>query len=202
MINANIPCSNWQPLSVAGVMQVFANASFTWGLAGGYAIEQFLGTSVRAHGDMDIVAYRDEQLHVQSWLADWQLYAADPPGTLRPWIDEEYLPYGIHDIWGHGPRVQNWELQIMLAEADGDHWFMRRSPQICGHRDDLVVAYGGVPCVRVEVQLLYKARSCRAEDTCDFHACVPQLPADSRQWLKDNLLLLYPTGHPWLKDLL
>ena len=137
---------------------------------------------------------------MQSWLADWQLYAADPPGTLRPWVNEEYLPYGIHDIWGHGPRAQARELQIMLAEADGDHWFMRRSPQIRARRGDLFVAYGGVPCVRVEVQLLYKARSCRAKDTCDFHACVPHLPADSRQWLKENLLLLFPTGHPWLKD--
>ena len=200
MINANIPYNNWQPLSVARVMQVFADAPFTWGIAGGYAIEQFLGTSVRAHGDIDI-AYRDEQLHVQSWLAGWQLYAADPPGTLRPWIDKEYLPHGIHDIWGRGPRARAWELQIMLAETDGDHWFMRRSPQVRGHRDGLVVAYGGVPCIRVEVQLLYKARSCRAKDICDFHACVPHLPADSRQWLKDNLLLLYPAGHPWLKDL-
>lgn len=90
----------------------------------------------------------------------------------------------------------------MLAEVDGAHWFIRRSPQIRARRDDLIVIYSGMPCIRIEVQLLYKARSCRPKDTCDFQACLPQLPADAKQWLRDNLLLLYPTGHAWLKDLL
>lgn len=92
MMNVNIPYGNWQPLSLADVMQVFADAPFTWGLAGGYAVEQFLGTAIREHGDTDVVVYRDEQLQVQGWLPDWLLYAADPPGTLRPWTDKEYLP--------------------------------------------------------------------------------------------------------------
>jgi len=201
MMNTDIPYSNWRPLSLVEVMRVFASASFTWSVAGGYAVEQFLGTSIREHGDMDVVVYRDEQSQVQRWLADWRLYAADPPGTLRPWSDNEYLPYGIHDIWGHRLHAQAWELQIMLAEVDGDHWFMRRNPQIRAHRDDLIVMYHGVPCIRIDVQLLYKARSCRPKDTHDFHACLPHLPADARRWLRDNLLLLYPTGHAWLKDL-
>jgi len=139
MMNPDIPYSTWQPLSLADLMQVFASAPFTWGVAGGYAVEQFLGASIREHSDVDVVVYRDEQPQVQRWLADWQLYAADPPG---------------------------------------------------------------IPCIRIDVQLLYKARGCRPKDTRDFQACLPHLPADARRWLRDNLLLLYPAGHAWLKDLL
>ena len=91
----------WQPLASTGIVRVFADAPFCWGLAGGYAIEQFLGTSIRDHADADVMVYRDEQRPVQRWLTDWRLFAADPPGTLRPWADNEYLPCGIHDIWGH-----------------------------------------------------------------------------------------------------
>jgi len=149
------PQSNWQPLSIEEVVQLFAKAPFTWGLAGGYAVEQFLGRSTREHSDIDVVVYRDAQLQAQSWLSTWQLYAADPPGALRPWIDNEYLPYGIHDIWGH----------------------------------------------RLQVQLLYKARGCRPKDNHDFQACLPQLSADAKQWLRNTLLLVYPAGHPWLEDL-
>ena len=50
------PYSHWNPLSVAAVEQLFHNAPFRWGLAGGYAVEQFLGTSIQAHGDIDCVA--------------------------------------------------------------------------------------------------------------------------------------------------
>ncbi len=164
-MNINIPYSNWQPLSRVEVIQVFANSPFPWGFAGGYAVEQFLGKSIREHSDTDIIVYRDQQLQVQRWLPDWQLYAADPPGTLRPWTDDEYLPYGIHGIWGHRRNVQAWQLQIMLTEVDRDQWFMRGNPQIRGRRDDLIVRYNGIPCIRIDVQLLYKARSCRPKDT-------------------------------------
>lgn len=200
-MNGNIPYDDWRPLSLADVLRIFADAPFTWGIAGGYAVEQFLGTAIREHADIDVVVYRDEQVQVQGWLLDWRLYAADPPGTLRPWADKEYLPYGIHDVWGHRLGVRAWELQIMLTEVDGEQWFMRRSPEIRVRRDDLVVVYNGILCIRIEVQLLYKARSCRPKDTRDFQACLPQLPADAKRWLGDNLLRLYPAGHAWLADL-
>lgn len=200
-MNTDIPYNSWQPLSLAEVTRVFADAGFTWGIAGGYAVEQFLGMSVRRHSDIDVVVYRDEQRRVHNWLSGWRLYAADPPGTLRPWTDNEYLPYGVHDIWGHRPNVRAWELQVMLAEVDRNHWFVRHNPQIRGARDDLIVRYNGIPCIRIEVQLLFKARRCRSKDTSDFHACLPYLPADAKRWLRDNLLLLYPEGHTWLADL-
>ncbi len=192
------PNNQWQPLSRAGVMRLFDGAPFAWGLAGGYAVEQFVGTSLRAHSDTDILVFRDQQLHVQCWLPEWRLYAADPPGTLRPWADGEFLPYGIHDIWGHRRDVQAWQLQIMLTETDGDHWFMRRNPEIRGVRDDLIVVYGGIPCVRIEVQLLFKSRSNRLRDSIDFQACLPHLSGDAKRWLRENLLRLYPAGHVWM----
>ena len=83
-INEEIPRSQWQPLSVQEIKQHFAQAPFAWGLAGGYAIEQFVGKSIREHSDIDIVLFRDNQIQVKHWLVDWQLFAEDPPGTLRP----------------------------------------------------------------------------------------------------------------------
>jgi hypothetical protein len=201
MMQVMIPDSKWQPLSLTHVVQLFARAPFMWGIAGGYAVEQFLGAPIREHSDTDIIVYRDEQLQVQSWLPHWQLYASDPPGTHRPWGAGEYLPYGIQDIWGHRSHVEAWELQIMVTEVDGDRWYMRGNPQIQGRRDDLVVRYNDVPCIRVEVQLLYKSRRCRPKDTADFQACVAHLPPDTKLWLRDQLLLLHPMGHAWLHDL-
>jgi hypothetical protein len=137
----DIPYNTWKPLSVAQAVQLFANAPFVWGLAGGYAVEQFVGAPIRAHGDLDVIMFRDEQHLVQGWLKDWRLYAADPPGTLRPWLTNEYLPYGIHDIWGHRIGMSAWQLQIMLAEAERDEWFSRRNHRIRGRRSELLTVY-------------------------------------------------------------
>lgn len=100
--------------------------SFCLGLAGSYAIEQFLGKSIREHGVIDIVVFRDSQIQVQHWLADWQLYAADPPKQLRLWVIDEYLPFGIHAVWCHKKGASSWQLQIMLAEVEDGEWFSRR----------------------------------------------------------------------------
>jgi hypothetical protein len=193
-----IPFEQWQPLTLAQTLELFAGAPFTWALGGGYAIEKFLGKPIRAHEDMDVVIFRDEQLAAQAWMKDWLLFAADPPGTLREWNAGEYLPFGIHDIWGRRPEVDAWQFQFMVAEVEGDEWFSRRDPRIRGKRDDLFAEYNGVRCVRIEVQLLYKSKGRRPKDVLDFHTAVPRMTAEARDWLKNSMMLLYPDGHPWL----
>jgi hypothetical protein len=200
-MEGQLPETQWHSLTSGEVLHLFADAPFVWGIAGGYAVELFLGASIREHSDIDILVYRDQQLQVHHWLADWDLFASDPPGTLRPWRADEYLPYGIHDIWGHRRHVQAWQLQIMLAEVAGEYWFMRRHPEIRGPRDELVVRYHGIPCVRIEVQLLFKARSNRTKDTTDFQACLPQLSQDAKNWLREQIERLFPSGHAWLEQL-
>ena len=59
------PYETWKSLSVAEVQLLFREAPFPWGLAGGYAIEQFLGASIREHGDIDIIVFRDDQQHLR-----------------------------------------------------------------------------------------------------------------------------------------
>lgn len=200
-MTVSIPYDRWEPLSLAEVIAVFADAPFRWGIAGGYAVELFLGASIRAHDDIDVTVFRDDQLQAQAWLAGWQLYAADPPGTLRAWHDGEYLPFGVHDIWGHRSGADVWQLQLMLAEVDGADWFCRRNRAVRGQRDDLLTEYGGVPCVRVEVQLMYKSKGQRPKDEQDFAACLPLLDAGQKRWLAGSLRMLYSDGHDWLDAL-
>ena len=188
----------WQPLTLEQGTALFEDAPFTWALAGGYCVEQFVGHRFREHEDIDIVVFRDQQLDLQTWLVDWQLYAADPPGTLRPWLAGESLPFGVHDIWGHRPDSAVWQLQLMLTESDGEQWFYRQDRDICGRRDDLIVNYNGLPCVRIEVQLFYKARGRRNKDELDFRACLPLLEPSAVQWLRQSIQHFFPDGHPWL----
>jgi hypothetical protein len=200
-MNIEIPYDRWSPLSLDDVTALFAAAPFQWGIAGGYAVELFLGVPFRAHDDIDVAIFRDDQLKAQQWLVDWQFFAADPPGTLRTWHEGEYLRFGVYDIWGHHAGAEAWQLQLMLAEVEGDEWFNRRNPAIRGRRSELITEYGGVPCVRVEVQLMYKSKGCRPKDELDFQACLPRMSANSQRWLSDSLRVLYAEGHPWLDAL-
>jgi hypothetical protein len=83
----------------------------------------------------------------------------------------------------------------------GETWICRRDVRIELPYDRLIAVTGnGIPYVRPEVVLLFKAKAMRAKDDGDFAAALPRLTPDQRDWLKDALMLVHP-GHRWLADL-
>lgn len=191
----------WVPLTVAELSGIMRGAGFFWCLAGGQAIERFVGRSYRGHDDLDVVVLRSQQLAVQEWFREWTLAAADPPGSLREWAMGERLTWRVHDIWARRPDAAGWELQIMIQEDDETSWFFRRDDRVHGRVDDLSVVAGGVPCLRPDLQLLFKAKSSRPKDDLDFLQLLPALSARQRQQLWDWLDLTSPNGHPWMPAL-
>lgn len=193
--------SPWVPLSVDELAAIMAGAGFFWCLAGGRALERIVGRPYRSHDDIDIVVLRSQQLAVQEWFGEWTLSAADPPGSLRPWLAGERLPWRVHDVWAHRPGATGWELQIMIQEDDATSWFFRRDDRVHGRLDELAVMIDGVPCLRTDLQLLFKAKSARPRDDLDFMQALPALSARERQTLWDWLDLTSPNGHPWMPAL-
>lgn len=190
----------WEPLPLEEVVALFSNATFSWGFAGGYAIELFAEKSIRPHADIDILILRPEQLILQNHLSDWQLFWATRPG-LKIWEKDFFIPHGYHDIWCRPYTEAPWQLQVMLMEVDKDAWVFRRNPNIRGSLKDLFLNNKeGVPYLRPEIQLLYKAKEeLSAKDQIDFEASLPLLDESARNWLISCLKLQFPYGHPWIE---
>ena len=193
--------SRWNPLSLAELVEVMRGADFFWCLAGGHAIAQVLGRSYREHADIDIVVLRPEQLEVQRWFRELRLYAVDPPGSLRPWKSHEVLSIGVHDVWCRRADSRAWELQMMIQESDGNSWYFRRHARVHGSIGDLATTVNGVPCLRMDLQLLFKSKEPRAKDESDFRELLPVLTDVQRENLAYWLRLTHPDGHPWLTEL-
>jgi hypothetical protein len=190
----------WKPLSPRQVASVLEELKAPWWIAGGLALDAFIGHKSREHGDIDVGILRRDQLEVQQALAAWDLQAADPPGTLRPWLSGETLPLTAHDIWCRPTAGSAWGLQLMLDEADGEEWEFRRNPAITRPLQSLVWRKGGVPYLAPEVQLLYKAQAQSPKNEADFSAVSPKLNRYQRAWLAAALAVAHP-GHPWLEVL-
>lgn len=188
-------------MSVGAVGELFRDAGFFWCLAGGWAIERVVGRSYRAHGDVDVVVLRPEQLDLQAFLAEWHLAVADPPGILRAWDPGERIPWRAHDIWAHRPGAAGWELQVMIQEADHESWYFRRDDRVNGRITDMATIVDGIPCLRMDLQLLFKAKSSRAEDEEDFVQLLAVLDETQRAQLASWLRLTSPNGHPWIAAL-
>lgn len=92
-------------------------------------------------------------------------------------------------------------MELMLDEAENEHWIYRRQRQI---QRPLNIAIRrsvqGIPYLAPEIQLLYKSHRMRPQDQADFEHIVPKLDRGSRHWLRDGLLITEPT-HSWLSAL-
>jgi hypothetical protein len=192
----------WEPMMPTEVAELLSSAACPWWIAGGWAIDLQLGRQTRTHEDMDVLILRDDQRAIQAVLDGWDLYAADPPGTLRRWRPGEVLPPAVHDIWCRRTPESPWSLQIMIDDASAGVWRYRRHGQIQRRVAELDGgACDGDPMVlAAEVQLLQKSKSPREKDEADFLAVRDLLRPDQRAWLLRALTVASPT-HPWLARL-
>jgi hypothetical protein len=181
-----------------------SGAGVPWWIAGGWAVDLFLGRQTREHGDTDVLIRRDDQLAVQEHLTSQGLllYKTQQPG-LEPWPPGEFLARPFDDIWCRWTPATPWVLQLMLLCTEGDQWVFKRDPAIRGPLDALDRhTAAGVPYLSPQVQLLYKAQpETPAKDQADFDLAIPRLQPQEQKWLLDQLQKRFADGHPWIGQL-
>jgi hypothetical protein len=181
------------------VHELLRGVPVPWWIAGGWAIDLFLGRQTRPHGDTDVLILRHDQLVFQEFLSDWDLHKTKQPG-LKPWPKGEFLSPGVNDVWCRRTPGAPWSIQLMLLDTQGDCWVFRRDPTIRG----AIAALGrrkasGIPYLSPEIQLLYKARpEPRDKDDADFNVCAPLLEPEAQAWLVSCLERRLHAGHEWI----
>ncbi len=193
----------WEPWRPQEVAQFLAPLSAPWWIAGGWAIDLFLGRQTREHDDIDVQILRCDQHEVRALFGAWDVQAAlqpprDESWPFREWRRDETLDAAIHDVWCRPTPTSPWALQFMIADSRDDMWQFRRIPAI---ERPLATLGGfsaeGIPYLAPEIQLLYKAKGRRPKDEADFARTLPFLDQERRQWLRHTLSATHPY-HPWL----
>jgi aminoglycoside-2''-adenylyltransferase len=172
-----------------------------WWIAGGWAIDLWLGRTTRDHLDLDIATLRRTQRVFWRRLAGWDLQLATVPGVLEPWPARGDVPLPLHAVWCRPSPTSAWAFELLLNDSDEREWLFRRDPavrmpltRIARTSDD------GVPYLVPEIVLLYKAKNVREHDAQDFETALPSLDAEQRAWLRGAIDVVHP-GHAWLERL-
>ena len=198
------PFGVWHPWSVHEVATLFSSVTVPWWIAGGWALDLFLGGQTREHEDIDVQILRRDQHAIRELLQAWDVQAAHPTTRpeewpLRAWEAGTVLSSAVHDIWCRPSKTGPWALQLMLAEADRDHWQFRRDARLVRPLATLGSRTAdGIPYLAPEIQLLYKAKEPRPKDEADFARALPLLDPERRSWLTQALSPVHP-GHRWLR---
>lgn len=190
----------WSPLTPTEAYALFHGLPAPWWLAGGRALDLFVGRQTRDHADLDIEVLRRDQFAIQRHLAGWDLQTA-AAGALRPWPPGADLGARVDSIWCRPATDAPWAVQIMFAASAGDEWRYRRQPTIVRPLDTLgLTTAEGLQYLAPEVQLLYKSRALRPKDEADFALVFPLLGAERARWLLAALGEVAPDHH-WVPAL-
>jgi len=193
---------NWDPLSVDETAELLSELKVPWCIAGGWAIDLFVGHETRPHDDTDVLIRRDDQLEVQRYLWNWDLHKTQQPG-LKPWPMGEFLNRPVDDIWCRRTPESPWSFELMLLDTEADDWVFKRDPSIRGPLHRLIRRTpSGVAYLAPEIQLLYKARpEILHKDQADFDAALPLMTQAACKWLLQCLEKRFTEGHDWADSL-
>ncbi len=187
----------WTPWEAAAALE---GVGVPWCVVGGWSIDLFLGEVTRQHEDIEIEVLRRDHLVVREHLAPLSFRAVGD-GEIRVLEPGEVLPAELHQSWALDEAAQLWRVDVMLEDGDDETWTCRRSERITAPRAEIVTRTAdGVPYLRPQASLLYKAKGARAKDVADLDATLPRLDDDATRWLEGALEVAHP-GHPWLERL-
>ncbi len=184
------------PASVAAIME---RTGLWWAVAGGWAIDLWLGEQTRDHHDVEVVVRRSDQHAVHAALSgEWDLFALDPPGSgWRPWSGAPL----VAPAFQLQARSASTEFDLFTETVDETLWSFRRDDRITVPAGDVIVpSASGIPVVRPDIQLLYMAKSTDPKNGRDFELARPHLDSAASAWLRDALQIALP-GHPWSERL-
>jgi len=189
-----------EPLKVFKLLTGFEKP---WFVAGGWAIDLYLGQVTRPHRDIEIAILRADQLAFQNYMRDWELVKVIPEsgGRREPWDEGEWLELPVHELHARREGEDPKDLEILLNESWGEEWRFRRNLDILRPLSKIGQLSGiGIPLLSPEIVLLYKAKKPTAVDQIDFKNVSEVLKGKPRRWLRKSIETCYPK-HPWL-DLL
>jgi len=189
----------WEPTHPREAARLFASLTSRWWIAGGWALDLFMGMESRPHGDLDIGVLRREAAQVIEALRDWELFEAQDGRLLR--LHQREPRPQVNSLWCRPRGGSRWVFELLLDDSDGEAWVFRRQRDI---RRPLAAAIRRdrtrIPYLAPEIGLLYKAQRPRAGDELDFRNVAPRLDDGARAWLHDALTRIEP-DHPWLEAL-
>jgi len=187
----------WRPEEAATRL---AGLDAPWYVAAGWAIDLFVGFERREHEDLEIGVPADAFPAVRWLLVDLEFYAVGD-GEVTP-VDESAERFAAtHQTWGLDREAFNWRIDVFREPSTDGAWICRRSDRIRLPYDDLIERTpDGIPYVRPEVVLLFKAKAARPKDEIDLNDVLPLLAPSRRALLSDWLAVVHP-GHAWLERL-
>lgn len=180
--------NNWQLLSIESLKQIMHDADFDWYLAGGIALDEFLGRKTRNHEDIDILVNFKYLERILDFFKNYKVYTARN-GSLSLSLFNEV--HSTDSLWIAKDDEESFIIQILFFEEEAGHWIYKRNAAVRKKIEDIYFVKNDMKIIQPEIQLLYKMNSSnvREKDLDDYHNIYPVLEERQKAWLDQYVKL-------------
>src|ERR1700742_1879050 len=91
----------------------FEGLEVPWWIAGGWALDLYLGRQSRPHKDLDVGVLRRDIAAVQARLNSWEMFEAKDGQLTRLEAGANPRPE-VHSLWCRRAGESEWTLELML----------------------------------------------------------------------------------------
>ncbi|WP_310541780.1 nucleotidyltransferase domain-containing protein [Phenylobacterium sp.] len=192
------PLEAWQAWTPEQTAARLAGLAAPWCVVGGWALDVWLGRESRVHEDLEVAVPKPFLPQMRAQLAGLDLYSIGD-GEVLSLAPGAEPPEDKYQIWV--AEGETWRLDVMAEPGDAATWVFRRDESVTAPRAQMMgLSPTGVPYLKPQGALLYKAAKLRPKDEADFTLFAPLLDEAATVWLRTLISRLYP-GHPWLARL-
>jgi hypothetical protein len=191
----------WESIKPNELKEVLRDLSSDWWLAGGHAIDLWLGENTRKHGDIDITLFRENFSDLFNLTRELYFFVASK-GGLRRLESLDDLRGKDWNIWVKRKGQEKWLFQCLISDEIDGEWIYRRDHRVRLDKNKFgIVTSLEEAIIAPEIQLLFKSSSKEQKDEVDFNNCLPKLSSRQKKWLKDNMSIIYNNSHSWIERL-
>jgi hypothetical protein len=185
-----------------------------WCVAAGWAIDLFLGGERREHSDLELAAPAARFDEIVTALGGLEPFVIGPdPHASPPEEASEQRMAAIplaaatdvlaetHQTWLLDRSAPAWRLDVFREPSAGGEWVCRRDGSIrLPYAEVIETTADGIPYLRPELVLLFKARHAHEpKNADDLAAVLAVLEPSRRRWLGELLARVHP-GHAWIAE--
>lgn len=204
--------------------ELLCKGNFNYAICGGFALDLFLKKNVREHSDIDVCVYRKDKLEIINFMKynGWTVYEFYGNGIVQLVRDisncqekrnlmcikedceivqfypcEGNLDFFYYKFFYTGIKRLNY-IEFLFNDFSLTDFIYERNQSVLRELPKAILYYHNIPYLAPELVLLYKTTDTERQGyQLDFEESIVTMNAEQKEWLKDALDELYPTGHIW-----
>jgi len=210
------------------VNTLLKSSDFEYAVCGGYAIELFLDKETRKHGDIDILVYWSDRDKIILYMYSfgWEVYEMCGNGIVHHITDinnqkrvkrnvfcikdncelVKLYPHNETDMYylkfNHsGQTILNF-IEFLFNDKTETDFLYARNIEIKRALSKAIMSCNNIPYLAPELILLYKSTDVQRDGyQLDYDEAICMMNSEQKNWLKNALNILYPSGHLWATNI-